>query len=199
MSHLDVFMNLHGEKITIERAGKEIATVMGLHNSDKKTGKPKFNFYPDVDVKPGDWIIRQLSGDRYYVKDTEAVIIEKKFEGIDAYCQTAAEYARSQNPEPSVFNIQNAYGSVIGTGNTATINYGASLSDIRNAIELSNSEDKEEMQKIIDLLEMIIKDQVPAQKGILSRFSAVMERNSWITNSIAGALMGWLTNQIPQF
>lgn len=32
--------------------------------------------------------------------------------------------------------------------------------------------------------------------SILSKFSAVLERNSWLTGSIASALINWLTSQI---
>lgn len=63
-------------------------------------------------------------------------------------------------------------------------------------IENSTSPDKEELQQIINLLEMVLNNQVPAQKGLLSKFSAVLERNSWITGSIASALLSWLTTQI---
>ena len=37
---------------------------------------------------------------------------------------------------------------------------------------------------------------IPVQKGILSKFSDVMERNSWITGAIASTLLSWLTTQI---
>ncbi len=87
--------------------------------------------------------------------------------------------------------------NIFGSGNTATINYNNSIQDIKKAIAESESTDKEELKQIVSLLEMVVNNQVPASKGLFSRFSEVMERNSWITGSIAGALLPWLTMQIP--
>ena len=95
-----------------------------------------------------------------------------------------------------VFNIGTAYGSVIGTQQSVTVNYKDSLRATKKQIEDSDSPDKEELQQIISLLEMMVNNQLPPQKGLLSKFSAVLERNSWITSPIASVLISWLTSQI---
>ena len=66
----------------------------------------------------------------------------------------------------------------------------------KKEIEASNSPDKEDLDKIISLLEMIVNNQLSPQKGLFSKFSSVMERNSWITGTITSTLLGWLTSQI---
>lgn len=64
------------------------------------------------------------------------------------------------------------------------------------ALLSSDSPDKEDLQQLLSLLEMLVNDRIPAQKGMLSKFSAVMERNSWITGAISSTLLGWLMSQI---
>lgn len=192
------FFNTHGVDVSIERNGTVLQTIKGLFNSTKDEHRKYCGFLPGTDVKPNDWIIKVETGERFYVLDTESQSFNGKLSCIDAYYQTAVEYKNSnKNSQQSVFNIQNAYGSVIGNGNTATINYNNSIQDIKKAIAESESTDKEELKQIVSLLEMVVNNQVPASKGLFSRFSEVMERNSWITGSIAGALLSWLTMQIP--
>lgn len=96
----------------------------------------------------------------------------------------------------TTFNIQNAYGSVIGSQSSVVMNYNAAIQNAKKEIEASNSPDKEDLDKIISLLEMIVNNQLSPQKGLFSKFSSVMERNSWITGTITSTLLGWLTSQI---
>lgn len=37
--------------------------------------------------------------------------------------------------------------------------------------EAEDAPDKEQVQKLVDLVEMIVNDQIPPQKGLLSKFS----------------------------
>ena len=76
------------------------------------------------------------------------------------------------------------------------MNYNDSIQDAKKQLENSTSPDKEDLKQIINLLEMVVNNQVPVSKGLFSRFSEVMERNSWITNSISSALINWLTTQL---
>lgn len=102
----------------------------------------------------------------------------------------------SQPQNSPTFHINNAYGSVIGTQQNVTLNYKSSLSQLKSDVNECNSEDKESLQKIVSLLEMILDNQVPPNKGIFSKFSAVMERNSWFTSAVSSTIMSWLMTQI---
>lgn len=102
----------------------------------------------------------------------------------------------SQPQNSPIFHINNAYGSVIGTQQNVTLNYKSSLSQLKSDVNECNSEDKESLQKIVSLLEMILDNQVPPNKGIFSKFSAVMERNSWFTSAVSSTIMSWLMTQI---
>ena len=63
---------------------------------------------------------------------------------------------------------------MIGTSNTVTIDYQTSLSDLRTRVVSESTPDKEQMEKLVNLVEMIVNEQIPAQKGVLSKFSTLM-------------------------
>ncbi len=192
------FLNTHGVDVSIERNGVKIQTIRALFNSEKDTHKKYCGFLPGTDIRPNDWILKVETGERFYVADTESQSFQGKLQQIKAFYKTETEYAKSQQDvQQPIFNIQNAYGSVIGTGNAATINYNSSIENIKSAVEATDSPDKEELKQIVSLLEMVVNNQVPASKGLFSKFADVMERNSWITGSIAGSVLSWLLSQIP--
>ena len=77
-----------------------------------------------------------------------------------------------------------------------TMNINNSIQDIIELINASNSNDKDELCKIIKILESAFNEQIPIKKGMLSKFSDVMERNSWITGSISSLILNWMLSQI---
>lgn len=99
----------------------------------------------------------------------------------------------SEIPTGNVFNIENATNSVIGTQANVTMNIEHSIQEAKEQINSSTSEDKEELHQIISLLEMVVNNQIPAQKGLLSKFSATIQRNSWIASPITSIFLKWLT------
>lgn len=103
----------------------------------------------------------------------------------------------SEAPANNVFHIQNATNSVIGTQANVVMNISTAIQETRKQIDSSNSDDKAELHQIINLLEMITNDQLPAQKGVLSKFSATIQKNSWITSPIMSILLNWLTMLRP--
>ena len=66
----------------------------------------------------------------------------------------------------TVYNIGTANSSVFGNHNNFSISYNESLSNLKNEVQNSDSTDKEELQEIVQLLEMIVNNKVPASKGI---------------------------------
>lgn len=184
-----------GITFKVERNGTIILEVKGLPNHESATSRKYVGFMPGTDVKTGDWIINPAN-ERFYVEDTMTSYFLKQESDLKAYYQTSAEYKSSASAATNIFNIGTANGSVIGSQSNFVMNYNDSIQTLKEQIESSDSEDKEDLQQIVALLEMIVNNQVPAQKGILSKFSAVMQRNSWITGSIASALLSWLTAQI---
>lgn len=181
----------HGLDFELSRADLPYRVVTGLKNHEKETGKPYIGFMPGTDVKAED-ILVSPSGDTYYVTETETQFNRKEPFQLKAFFQTEREHQAAKQSSSSVFNIQNAYGSIIGTNNQATINYTSAVSELKEAVAADTSADKEQLEKIVSLLEMAVNDQVPLSKGLFSKFREVMERNSWITGSVANALISWL-------
>lgn len=195
MTPAQLLISERGIVYRIERNGSIIGEVKGLQNFSKDTSRNYVGFMPESDVHIGDWIINPMN-EKFFVVDVITSFSFGKESELQAYYQTIAEYNSKQAEQKNIFHVENAYGSVIGTQSTVSINYTQSLLDAKNHLNSCNSPDKEELQQIISLLEMIVNNQVPVQKGLFSKFSNVMERNSWITGTISSALLSWLTSQI---
>lgn len=144
----------------------------------------------------GDYLINPHK-QRFLVKDIVADYAFQELQQYKVFYLTESEELAAKNQSnATIFNIENAYSSVIGSQQNVTFNCNDSIQKAKQQIEAINSPDKEELKQIISLLEMIINNQLPPQKGLLSKFSSVMERNSWITSTLASTLLSWLTAQI---
>ena len=184
----------NGTKFRIVREDVPDRTELGVRNRDA-TGKSYIGFLPKTDIKAGD-ILVSPSEDIFYVIETETQFVRQEAIQLKAFIQSEREHNAAEQSSSAIFNIQNAYGSVIGTNNQATINYNSAIGELKERVASDTSEDKEQLEKIVSLLEMVVNDQVPPSKGLFSRFSEVMERNSWISGSVAGAILAWLTSKI---
>lgn len=192
---LKILLKNAGQLFDIERNGNILFSTEGILNHETTTKRKCINFLPETDIKPGDWVISS-SNDKFYIEDTKTLFFQKQPNAINAYYLTEIEYQKSLQTNNATFNIQNAYGSVIGTQAHVIMNYNDSINQVKDQIKSSDSPDKEELQQIISLLEMVVNNQVPVSKGLFSKFSEVMERNSWITSSVTSAILSWLTSQI---
>lgn len=192
---LENFLHTHGVKYTVFRDGNANLqqTETGLPNQESSTNRVYISFLPGADIKVGDLLVNPV-GEKIYVSETSTDFHHGSPYQLKAFYQTELEKTKISQP---VFNIQNAYGSVIGTGNNAVINYDASIQQLKEQIAESDSPDKEDMEKIISLLEMVINNQVPPSKDLFSKFSSVMSRHSWLSNSVSAAIFGWLMSKIP--
>lgn len=196
MTPAQTFIKERGIPFKIERNGNIICECQGLPNHEKTSSRPYVGFMPDSDVRSNDWIINPAD-QKLFVLDTMTDYFCGEPSQLKAYYETATEHNSQSEHATTIFNIGTATGSVIGTQSTVNMNYNESIQNARRKVEFSDSADKNELQQILNLLEMIVNNQIPPQKGLFSKFSAVMERNSWITGSIASALLSWLTTQIP--
>lgn len=192
---MDAFFDAHGLPMKIERGGIIIGDAIGLPNHEQATGKAYIGFRPKTDIATNDVVINP-AGDRYHIIGTEASYFKKELQQIKAFYMDESEYLSRQQQSGTTYNIGVAYGSVIGTGNTATINYQSNIAELRQRVEKEEAPDREQMNKLLDLLQMVIDDQVPVQKGLFARFSSVMEKHSWISSAVASTLLTWLT-QFP--
>lgn len=195
MVNIKQLIRQQGIEFQIERNGQMLSRVYGLPNHESSTAKAYIGMPKDTDVSIGDWLINP-ENERFYVEDKVTDFAFGDVVQLKIFYQTESQYKqKSAHPNHLTFNIGTANNSVIGTQATVTMNINSSIQDAKNQITASNSNDKEELQRLISVLEMVVNNQVPAQKGLLSKFSAVMERNSWITGTISSILLNWLLSQ----
>lgn len=194
MTPAQQFINDRGIMFQVERCGSVVSELKGLPNRDNPQSPRYISFMLDSDVQIGDWIIN-LENERFYVIDTHTDFFLQEKSQLKAYYQTVAERNSQNKIQSAIFNIGTATNSVIGTQASVTMSINGAIQNAREQITSSDSKDKEELQQIISLLEMVADNQVPAQKGLLSKFSAVIQRNSWIASPISSILLNWLLTQ----
>ena len=125
------FLEMQGLDMQIERDGEIIATVPGLPNRETATNRQYVGFRPKTDIKIDDVIITPAN-ERLYVTETQASFFQKQQEQIKAFYMTEVEKKRKETEQhqSTIYNIGTAYGSVIGTANTATINYQTNFQEL---------------------------------------------------------------------
>ncbi len=192
---LESIIKLSGSMYSIARGNSSVTPVQGMINREQSTGKRYIGFLPCTDVQVGD-LLTNPSGDRFYVIDRETATFQGHPHELRCFIETEAEHRKKDLTSGPVFNIGSATGSIIGTQVHASLNYSDSINQMKEQVLSSDSPDKEDLQQLLSLLEMLVNDRIPAQKGMLSKFSDVMERNSWITGAISSTLLGWLMSQI---
>lgn len=118
-------------------------------------------------------------------------------DGIDEVEGTQA----AQQPS-SVTNVNISggtfQGSVVGANNTAELvnNFDLRSVEIEQQIEERGGADKEELREALEEVRRIIASENNIERGMLARFSDVMERHSWFTGAIAQAFAGFVTQAI---
>lgn len=175
-----------GIKYSVERKGKIISSAIGM-----KAKEHAINFLPDADIQVND-ILKNPNGDAYFVVD-----VEMEYLLNDKKC-LCVRYAKNSGQEKTQKNVTYNIGSVNNSvfGNENTVYFDLSIAELRKEVDEKGEEDKEKLSEIVDLLEKILNGQEKPEKGLLSRFSAVMERHSWISNSVAGTILSWLMTKI---
>lgn len=72
------------------------------------------------------------------------------------------------------------------------LDIGKDISELRKQINDVNSPDKEDLDRIVDLLEELVREKKPVEKGVFAKFSDVMQRHEWITSPIMSVLLSWM-------
>ena len=194
MTPAQMFIQDSGIMYKIERNGSVIAELKGLQNFNKNLSRRYVGFMPGSDVQSGDWIISPAN-ERFFVVDRITSFAFGEESELQAYFQTAVEKKSETESATNIFNIGNVTNSIVGTQSGFTMNINSPFQEAREQIDSSDSDDKEELHQIIDLLENALNNQTPVKKGLLSKFSAAMQRNSWITGTISSLLLKWLTSK----
>ncbi len=186
-------LDTHGICYKIIRNNVVISEYKGIENVETDTQKRYIGFEPNVDIKQLDTLINPVN-EKIYVIDVHTQFHKKEAYQLKVYYQTEHEYINSKILSGNtVFNINNPNNSIIGNNNFTTINCESLISELKTKAS-DSVEDKTELQQIITLLEKIINEDCPPQKGMFSKFSSIMEKHSWLTSSIPQLLINWLIN-----
>ena len=84
-------------------------------------------------------------------------------------------------------------GSVIGTHNTAELTNNFDFRSIEQRIEREGGEDAGELKEALEEVRNLLERGDKLDRGGLSRFGEVMQRNSWFSGAVMNALLGFAT------
>ena len=193
--HFSTLFESHKQEYIIQREGSESFKAFGMANREESTNRKYVGFPPESSIQAGDKLTNSVN-ESVYVSEVETTFYRGEPFQKKAFVVNESEYFSKKSMPNAVFNIHNAYGSIIGNQPSAILNYSGSFDQLRESISTSDSVDKDELNELLDILKLVMDEKIPAKKGILSKFSEVMERNSWITGSIASSILSWLLTSI---
>lgn len=189
------FLDRNGVSFSVERNSVQIATIKGLPNHDS-TQKAYIGVLPNTDIRIHDVLINHFQ-EHLYVIDIQTAFIHGEPSQLKVYYLTEGQKLQSETEETkTVFNISSVSNSVIGNNNCVYLDYSQQLNDLKKQVESHTSSDRNNLEEIVSLLEKVVNNQMKPSQGLFSKFSAVMERHSWLTNSVCSVLMSWLMSQI---
>lgn len=174
-----------GQKFTVNREGSEVFSVKAIYNGKENA----LSFMPNAGVKVGD-ILSGDFGESYLITKITPLMERGKIHHIEAKCVDQNEI-KPQSTQ-SVFNIGTITNSVVGTGNVVSV----SVDSIKTQIAEKGGSDQEELNEIVALLEKVLSNQEPIKQGMFSKFSGLLEKHSWLSGSVASAILGFLTQCI---
>lgn len=180
---IDFAMEGIGKKVSVERNSVEALSAIAIYEREEK----RFVFYSSEDIKKDDIII-DSTGNRFYVTEIEIPEVHQEPLALYAYISTGEKQNVASIAHPQI-NINNAYNSAIGTQGSVTMNINFCFDEMREEVRSSSSPDAEQLNQIVDLLEKMATEKEAPTKGMLAQFSEVVQRNSWISGSIASALL----------
>lgn len=191
MNIFDTTLKKTGQTLTVIRNNVTLNTYIGAPNHEKTA----YDFYSDADIKIGDWLVNSCNS-KYFVKNVELKRMRDNVV-LRAFIIPEWDYKNIYKDQTiNNFNINTANNSVIGTQSNFTFNVNTELEKLTQQINNSDSPDKEELLQLISELKTIISSDKPLKRGMLSKFSSVLQRNSWVTSPIATAVLTLLM-QIP--
>lgn len=169
--------------------------------SDKVHGFFCSNKYPNSiqtldfsDISEGDIIIHNQSQRKYYVIDIKPL---RSSNGVLAKYETDYQRETAKNKSNNVFNIGYISGNaIIGSQTNATISLDQSIHSITELIKSDrtiSNEEKEIFHQMIQLLDVNLKNEIPVQKGLLSKFSDLLHKHQNVAVAVMQMLFQFAT------
>ncbi|KYG95676.1 hypothetical protein ABEW24_23800 [Paenibacillus jamilae] len=189
---LQDFMRPFGkaEKFKIIRNELTIGTLEGYRNTSD--GKRFIHFFPNADIQPEDWVFSESTNEKFYIDD---VIVSKDIDdnsnfSKDAYYLTESQHKKQSNSSSSVtFHISDVQNSIIGSQQNATLTNNFSDKQITDYIDKNCGPDKELMTEMLSMVNAVIENNVPVQKGTFSRFSETASKYGWLLGAVTTKLL----------
>lgn len=180
----------------IERNGSMIGSAKGFMCGPKYPANT-IQLIEDVQILPGDWLIFEITHQRYYVTNCRPV--PNPLNGPRNWivsCQTESEYAKTNDHSVSI-NIGNVNGpSIIGSQQNATINTGASIEDIKALISCVSDTDKSTFNELVEEIESVENSKHPVLiAGMLSRFENLLNKYPNILSTLGSWAVKLLIGQ----
>ncbi len=107
------------------------------------------------------------------------------------------EFVAVNSASSATTNIFNApvNNSAISNTGTVTVNNGISLAELREFVNSHtlSEEDRIAISKLVDYLETISENDSPIKKGVLSKFSDLLAKHSWLPSLVGQFLYRYTT------
>ncbi|MFT8930059.1 MAG: hypothetical protein ABF969_12060 [Sporolactobacillus sp.] len=191
---LDEFMNDAGIDLELIRNGKSIAKFKGMKDTDQNGNY--FILYPRTNFEIGDIFNNLAVNVSYEIIDKDVMPFDGQIAGLKAYFQTASEKKRQSATSSNVtFNVQSAVNSVIGQNNLTTFNIEQGFKELLNQIDKQDTEDKEQLKKLVELVRQFVENDIAPQKGMLSKFGDLIAKHAWITGPLGSLIVSWLAGK----
>ncbi|MEL7657583.1 MAG: hypothetical protein AAGU75_16940, partial [Bacillota bacterium] len=180
-SMLDTIMNTSGEDFEIVRSG---IIVKGA-KSTSKTNRKLVQFYPDTDLRRGDFLIRMVNGDKWRVVEVDPNIVEGHIFYLRAYYETEFDQ-QQQQAGSTTYTFNNSSNIIAGSQTFASMQI--DFKQIEEQIQESGGTDKELLHELIKEIKNTFEEKDSLPKGTLTRFSELLEKHSWLTGSLVQIL-----------
>lgn len=107
------------------------------------------------------------------------------------------EFEPDASPAIATTNIFNApvNNSAISNAGAITVNSGINIAELRQSVNSHalSEEDRIAISKLVDYLETISENDAPIKKGVLSKFSDLISKHSWLPSLIGQFLYRYTT------
>ncbi|WP_299514933.1 hypothetical protein [uncultured Rummeliibacillus sp.] len=156
----------------------------------------KIQTMPNIDVQEDDWLLQKSSGKKFFIDDVRPIMEGSINYGYILKYLSENKYNREKqtnSPSISIGTING--GAIIGNQESATINNGYNIEEIRKLISKAPLEEQEELNKMLDVVQTFIENEVPLNKGVLSKFSDLLAKHKEIAIFLGNSILGFLTQK----
>lgn len=179
---LQTIMDMAGENFQLVREDNFISELKGLKNLDHVTNRKYIAFFPETEIKNGDWIKAVSSEELYYIEDIDVEMAEEQPFQKRAFYLTRSEYDNRNVPkQPN------------SSETTAEHNITPDMTALQTAINCILSAKQNDLEQLIPRVSELLQQETIA-KGSLREFSNLLSSNPWLAEIAARYILEWITS-----